>query len=161
VHINAVDLEQSRGVGWIDGVDAPVSFRRVQELICAGGYQQVLLGENGNVLYLGCTIPARWAKCTTSHRGSRTGPPTSTTTTTTTTTTAHFCAGITTTRSTPLDGRSAWSKDDPRYWGHCSGTLHKPGGQPAPTAPTQPAPAGPNHPGAPRLRGMNLCNRRC
>jgi hypothetical protein len=87
VHINAVDLEQSRGVGWIDGVDAPVSFRRVQELICAGGYQQVLLGENGNVLFLGdtlrcfnpklraaiaardegciipgCTIPARWCE---------------------------------------------------------------------------------------------------
>ena len=87
VHINAVDLEQSRGVGWIDGVDAPVSFRRVQELICAGGYQQVLLGENGNVLYLGntlrcfnpkqraaiaardegciipgCSIPARWCE---------------------------------------------------------------------------------------------------
>jgi hypothetical protein len=87
VHINAADLEHGRGVGWIDGVDAPVSFRRVSELICAGGYQQVLLGENGNVLYLGnklrcfstkqraaiaardegciipgCSIPARWCE---------------------------------------------------------------------------------------------------
>ncbi|WP_166806405.1 HNH endonuclease signature motif containing protein [Cryobacterium serini] len=87
VHINAVDLDQGRGVGWIDGVEAPISFRRVQELICAGGYQQVLLGENGDVLYLGntlrcfnpkqraaiaardegciipgCTIPARWCE---------------------------------------------------------------------------------------------------
>ncbi|TFB67636.1 HNH endonuclease [Cryobacterium sp. Hz9] len=87
VHINAVDLDQGRGVGWIDGVDAPLSFRRVSELICAGGYQQVLLGQNGNVLNLGdklrcfapgqraaiaardegciipgCTIPARWCE---------------------------------------------------------------------------------------------------
>ncbi|TFB68437.1 HNH endonuclease signature motif containing protein [Cryobacterium sp. Hz9] len=87
VHINAVDLERGRGVGWIDGVDAPISFRRVSELICAGGYQQVLLGDDGNVLYLGntircftpkqraaiaardegciipgCTIPARWCE---------------------------------------------------------------------------------------------------
>ncbi|WP_166806323.1 HNH endonuclease signature motif containing protein [Cryobacterium serini] len=87
VHINAVDLEQGRGVGWIDGVEAPISFRRVSELICAGGYQQVLLGENGDVLCLGdkvrcfstkqraaiaardegcvipgCTIPARWCE---------------------------------------------------------------------------------------------------
>ena len=91
VHINAVDLERGRGVGRIDGVDAPISFRRVQELICPGGYQQVLLGGNGNgngsVLYLGttlrcftakqraaiaarddgciipgCTIPARWCE---------------------------------------------------------------------------------------------------
>ncbi|WP_166791211.1 HNH endonuclease signature motif containing protein [Cryobacterium sp. Hh7] len=87
VHINAVDLDQGRGVGWIDGIEAPVSFRRVQELICAGGYQQVLFGENRDVLYLGskircftakqraaiaardggciipgCTIPARWTE---------------------------------------------------------------------------------------------------
>ncbi|TFD73749.1 HNH endonuclease signature motif containing protein [Cryobacterium gelidum] len=87
VHINAVDLERGRGVGWIDGIDAPLSFRRVSELICAGGYQQVLLGDDGNVLYLGntircftpkqraaiaardegciipgCTIPARWCE---------------------------------------------------------------------------------------------------
>ncbi|WP_166791496.1 HNH endonuclease signature motif containing protein [Cryobacterium sp. Hh38] len=87
VHINAVDLDQGRGVGWIDGIEAPVSFRRVQELICAGGYQQALFGENGDVLYLGdkircftakqraaiaardggciipgCTIPARWTE---------------------------------------------------------------------------------------------------
>ncbi|TFD69923.1 HNH endonuclease signature motif containing protein [Cryobacterium gelidum] len=87
VHINAVDLEHGRGVGWIDGIDAPLSFRRVSELICAGGYQQVLLGQNGNVLSLGntircftpkqraaiaardegciipgCTIPARWCE---------------------------------------------------------------------------------------------------
>ena len=87
VHINAVDLDQGRGVGWIDGVEAPVSFRRVKELICAGGAQQVLFGENGDVLYLGskircfnakqraaiaardegciipgCNIPARWCE---------------------------------------------------------------------------------------------------
>nr|WP_255411778.1 HNH endonuclease signature motif containing protein [Cryobacterium sp. Y11] len=56
VHINAVDLDQGRGVGWIDGIEAPISFRRVKEFICTGGYKQVMFGENGDVLYLGTTI---------------------------------------------------------------------------------------------------------
>ena len=53
VHINALDLDRGRGVGWIDGVDAPVSFRRVTERICTNGYQQVLFGDDGAVLYFG------------------------------------------------------------------------------------------------------------
>jgi len=87
VHINAADLDHGHGVGWIDGIEAPVSFRRVKDLICTGGHQPVLLGQNGDALYLGnktrcfttkqraaiaardegciipgCTIPARWTE---------------------------------------------------------------------------------------------------
>ncbi|MDH6238135.1 HNH endonuclease signature motif containing protein [Cryobacterium sp. CG_9.6] len=53
VHVNARDLKNGRGVGWIDGVDAPISLKAVQERLCAGGYQQVIIGENGQVLHLG------------------------------------------------------------------------------------------------------------
>jgi hypothetical protein len=53
VHINATDLLGDTGVGWIDGVEAPVSLRTVKQLICTGGYQKILFGERGEVLYLG------------------------------------------------------------------------------------------------------------
>ncbi|TFB93893.1 HNH endonuclease [Cryobacterium luteum] len=87
IHINATDLDNDRGVGWIDGIEAPVSMRRVKETICAGGSQHAIFGPNGDVLYLtdkircftakqraaiaardggciipGCTIPARWTE---------------------------------------------------------------------------------------------------
>ncbi|TFD91207.1 HNH endonuclease signature motif containing protein [Cryobacterium serini] len=90
IHVNATDLDQDRGVGWIDGIEAPVSMRRVTETICSGGAQTVIFGDHGAVLYLGekvrcftakqraaisardegciipgCTIPARW--CETHH----------------------------------------------------------------------------------------------
>ncbi|TFD13700.1 HNH endonuclease signature motif containing protein [Cryobacterium sp. TMT4-10] len=53
VHVNAVDLADEHGVGWIDGVEAPVSMRTVNQLICAGGYRKIVFGVNGEVLYLG------------------------------------------------------------------------------------------------------------
>jgi hypothetical protein len=87
IHVNATDLDQGHGVGWIDGIEAPVSLRRVTEAICTGGAQPVILGKHGDVLYLGdkircftakqraaiaardegciipgCTIPARWSE---------------------------------------------------------------------------------------------------
>ncbi|TFD60640.1 HNH endonuclease [Cryobacterium sp. Hh7] len=87
IHVNATDLNAGRGVGWIDGVEAPVSMRRVKETICSGGAQKITFGDNGDVLYLGdkarcftpkqraaiaardggciipgCTIPARWTE---------------------------------------------------------------------------------------------------
>ncbi|WP_158250888.1 HNH endonuclease signature motif containing protein [Cryobacterium sp. Y82] len=90
IHVNAIDLDQERGVGWIDGIEAPVSLRRVKEAICAGGAQKVIIGTNGDILRLGdtvrcfspkqraaisardegciipgCTTPARW--CETHH----------------------------------------------------------------------------------------------
>ncbi|WP_129590416.1 HNH endonuclease signature motif containing protein, partial [Cryobacterium aureum] len=87
IHVNATDLNNDRGVGWIDGIEAPVSLRRVNETICSGGAQKVIVGNNGDALYLGdtvrcftakqraaisardggciipgCTIPARWTE---------------------------------------------------------------------------------------------------
>jgi len=53
VHVNATDLKTGHGVGWIDGVDAPLSLRAVRQKMCAGGFQEVIFGENGEVLHLG------------------------------------------------------------------------------------------------------------
>ncbi|GAB3123871.1 HNH endonuclease signature motif containing protein [Glaciibacter psychrotolerans] len=57
VHVNVNDIEAGRGVGWIDGVDAPISLRTVDQMMCAGGTQAVLFGANGEVLTL--TDPQR------------------------------------------------------------------------------------------------------
>jgi hypothetical protein len=87
VHVNAVDLADNTGVGWVDGVEAPASLRSVRQLICAGGMQKIIFGENGEVLHLGdkerfftagqrkaiaardggcvipgCTVPAAWSE---------------------------------------------------------------------------------------------------
>jgi hypothetical protein len=53
LHVNAHDLEAGHGVGWIDGVDAPVSLRTVHRMLCAGGSQTVIFGPHGEVLRLG------------------------------------------------------------------------------------------------------------
>ncbi|MCI4657656.1 HNH endonuclease signature motif containing protein [Cryobacterium zhongshanensis] len=53
VHVNADDLASGVGVGWIDGVEAPVSLKTVHQRICDGGFQGVLFGENNQVLKLG------------------------------------------------------------------------------------------------------------
>ncbi|MCI4659517.1 HNH endonuclease signature motif containing protein [Cryobacterium zhongshanensis] len=53
VHVNAADLASGVGVGWIDGVEAPVSLKTVHQRICDGGFQGVLFGENNQVLTLG------------------------------------------------------------------------------------------------------------
>ncbi|TFB90250.1 HNH endonuclease [Cryobacterium algoricola] len=53
VHVNAADLDSGVGVGWIDGVEAPVSLKTVHQRICDGGFQGVLFGENNQVLKLG------------------------------------------------------------------------------------------------------------
>ncbi|WP_308466992.1 HNH endonuclease signature motif containing protein [Rathayibacter soli] len=87
VHVNAVDLVNDDGVGWVEGVEAPVSMKTVERLICAGGMQTIVLGGDGEILHLGdkerfftaaqrraigardetciipgCNIPARWAE---------------------------------------------------------------------------------------------------
>ncbi|MCY7287143.1 MAG: HNH endonuclease, partial [Cryobacterium sp.] len=87
IHVNQADLTAGRGVGWIDGVDAPVSLTTVTQALCAGGYQEVLFGENNEVLSLstekrfftraqrraiaardegctipGCSVPAAWCE---------------------------------------------------------------------------------------------------
>ncbi|TFC00955.1 MULTISPECIES: HNH endonuclease signature motif containing protein [unclassified Cryobacterium] len=53
VHVNAADLASGIGVGWIDGVEAPVSLKTVHQRICDGGFQGVLFGEHNEVLKLG------------------------------------------------------------------------------------------------------------
>ncbi|MBB5642283.1 HNH endonuclease signature motif containing protein [Cryobacterium roopkundense] len=53
VHVNAKDLKSGTGVGWVDGVEAPISLKAVRQKMCAGGYQNVILGEDGEVLRLG------------------------------------------------------------------------------------------------------------
>ena len=87
VHVNARDLADDCGVGWADGVEAPLSLGTVKQMICAGGYQKIVFGENGEVLHLGdkqrffsngqrraiaardggciipgCTVPAYWSE---------------------------------------------------------------------------------------------------
>ncbi|TFD79571.1 HNH endonuclease signature motif containing protein, partial [Cryobacterium fucosi] len=53
VHVNAADLQAGTGVGWIDGVQAPISLTSVTQRLCAGGSQTVLFGPNQEVLRLG------------------------------------------------------------------------------------------------------------
>ncbi|GEP28073.1 HNH endonuclease [Cryobacterium levicorallinum] len=53
VHITINDLLAGRGAGWIDGIDGPLTVKQVDELLCAGGYQPVLFGHQGQVLHLG------------------------------------------------------------------------------------------------------------
>ena len=87
VHVNARDLLDGTGVGWVDGVDAPVSLGTVRRLVCAGGMQKIVFAENGEILTLdqkerffsraqrrailardggcvipGCTSPPGWAE---------------------------------------------------------------------------------------------------
>ncbi|MGV8896656.1 MAG: DUF222 domain-containing protein [Rhodoglobus sp.] len=53
--ITLSDLESGAGVGWLDGVDEPVSAATVQELACDGGVKVLTMGSNGEVLNLGRT----------------------------------------------------------------------------------------------------------
>jgi hypothetical protein len=47
------DLEAGRGVGWIDGLEEPVSIEYIKEMACGTGYRLVVQGEDGEVLWLG------------------------------------------------------------------------------------------------------------
>jgi hypothetical protein len=47
------DLEAGRGVGWIDGLEEPVSIEYIKELACGSGYRLVVQGNEGEVLWLG------------------------------------------------------------------------------------------------------------
>jgi hypothetical protein len=87
VHVNAADLVRGLGLGWIDGVDAPISMKTINQMIDNGGMQPVFLARNGAVLGLGrktrfftssqrkaitardggciipgCSAPAQWAE---------------------------------------------------------------------------------------------------
>ncbi len=47
------DLHSGRGVGYLDGVDEPVSARTVQELACDADIRVLSIGRHGEVLSLG------------------------------------------------------------------------------------------------------------
>jgi hypothetical protein len=53
VHVNATDLLANAGVGWIDGVDGPISMRTINQLIDNGGLQPVFFTSTGAILGLG------------------------------------------------------------------------------------------------------------
>ena len=57
VSVQQADLDQNKGVGYIDGVDTPVSLQTVKQMICTGGTQQVVLNDEGRILRLG--VPDR------------------------------------------------------------------------------------------------------
>lgn len=63
VHVNAEDLIRGAGLGWIDGVDAPISMRTINQMVDNGGMQPVYLAKNGAVLGLGqkvrCFTPSQ------------------------------------------------------------------------------------------------------
>ena len=50
--ITLEELRTGTGVGWLDGVDEPVSAATVEQLVCSNGKALVILGDNGEPLYL-------------------------------------------------------------------------------------------------------------
>ncbi|QYF74776.1 HNH endonuclease signature motif containing protein [Cryobacterium sp. PAMC25264] len=87
VHVSAADLLAGIGVGWIDGIDGPISMKTINQMIDNGGIRPVFFGGNGAVLALGnkarcfsplqrraitardggcivpsCTSPAQWTE---------------------------------------------------------------------------------------------------
>ena len=53
VHVSAADLLAGTGVGWIDGVDAPLSMKTINHMVDNGGIRPVFFSGNGAVLALG------------------------------------------------------------------------------------------------------------
>ncbi|NQX36193.1 DUF222 domain-containing protein [Herbiconiux sp. VKM Ac-2851] len=53
VHITLDDLENGRGVGWIDGIDQPIPASTVEQLRCTSPTAATLFGDKGEVLYHG------------------------------------------------------------------------------------------------------------
>jgi hypothetical protein len=46
------ELKRGTGVGWLDGAEEPVSTLTLNELVCSSGLSLVIMGENGEPLYL-------------------------------------------------------------------------------------------------------------
>jgi hypothetical protein len=49
------DLRARSGVGWMEGIDEPISAASVMELVCSSGYAPLLLGDDGEILFYGRT----------------------------------------------------------------------------------------------------------
>ena len=54
--IQLKDLLAGTGVGWLDGVDEPVSWKRIRMMVCDTGYETVILGDHGEILHHGTRI---------------------------------------------------------------------------------------------------------
>ncbi len=52
VTVRAEDLETG-GAGYADGVESPLSPTTVEQLVCTGGIQKVVIGKNGRIFKLG------------------------------------------------------------------------------------------------------------
>jgi len=50
--VSLEDLKSGVGVGWLDGVDEPVSIATIEQLVCSNGKSLVVMGEKGEPLYL-------------------------------------------------------------------------------------------------------------
>ena len=50
--VSLEDLKTGKGIGWLDGVDEPVSIATIEQLVCANGKSLVVMGEKGEPLYL-------------------------------------------------------------------------------------------------------------
>ena len=53
VSVRQADLDNDRGVGFIDRLEVPVSMRAVKHYICNGGTQRVVLDGDGRIIQLG------------------------------------------------------------------------------------------------------------
>lgn len=53
VSVRESDLESGRGVGHIEGLEAPISMRIVKQYTCTGGTQRVVLDDAGRIIELG------------------------------------------------------------------------------------------------------------
>ena len=53
VHVSAADLLAGVGVGWIDGVDGPISMKTINQMVDNGGFRPIFFGGTGAVLALG------------------------------------------------------------------------------------------------------------
>jgi hypothetical protein len=55
VHATLTDLENGRGVGWIDGITEPVPVSTIEQLRCHAPIVTTLFGDHGEVLHHGKT----------------------------------------------------------------------------------------------------------
>ncbi|SDS09198.1 HNH endonuclease signature motif containing protein [Microterricola viridarii] len=87
VSVRQADLAAGSGAGFIEGCETPISLQAVEQFICAGGQQHVVIGDDGRLVSLstsdrvfnaaqrraislrdggciipGCSIPAAWSE---------------------------------------------------------------------------------------------------
>ncbi len=44
------DLENCKGVAWLDDADEPISAASLRQMVCDSGYRRILLGRNGKII---------------------------------------------------------------------------------------------------------------